>query len=466
MYVIYTSGSTGKPKGVQVEHRSMVNVVRWHQRTYRVTASDRASQVIGPSFDPVGLEVWPFLLAGSSLHIVDERTRVNPPALLQWLTRQRITVCLLPTPVAELALRDGAGSTSSWPRRLRVLYTGGDKLHIPPALLNVEDPDKLDVATPFRFDNHYGPSEATIISTFFPVSMGDQATKTRSSLASTASTSLSSLSSSSASALPETVLDLREKLQRAALPPIGRPVDNYKMFVLDTNHEPVPIGVPGELFVGGVGLARGYLHRPQLTKTRFLTTPDAVRRQYFRLEKDSGRSSGKGDERSIQPAQSSAAASMPPKIYRTGDLVRYLEDGQIEFLGRVDTQVKIRGLRIELGEIEAALAASALVRECIVIVREDVPGQKRIVAYVVLAAAGNRVDGDDKAQSVLRSLLKQSLPDYMVPTTWLFLSALPLTPNGKVDRRALPIPTADSESRLKDYVAPSTPSEIVVAQEK
>jgi thioester reductase-like protein/acyl carrier protein len=145
-----------------------------------------------------------------------------------------------------------------------------------------------------------------------------------------------------------------------------------------------------------------------------------------------------------------------------------LEDGQIEFLGRVDTQVKIRGLRIELGEIEASLAASALVRECIVIVREDVPGQKRIVAYVVLASQSSDGDDDseanDKAQSVLRSLLKQSLPDYMVPTTWMFLSELPLTPNGKVDRRALPKPTADSESRLRDYVEPSTSSEIVVAQ--
>ena len=143
-------------------------------------------------------------------------------------------------------------------------------------------------------------------------------------------------------------------LQRAALPPIGRPVDNYKMFVLDANYEPVPIGVPGELFVGGVGLARGYLHRPRLTKTRFLSTPDAVRRQYSRLEKIVEYASTLGGERSTARVESSSAAAMPPRIYRTGDQVRYLEDGQIEFLGRVDTQVKIRGLRIELGEIAGA----------------------------------------------------------------------------------------------------------------
>jgi amino acid adenylation domain-containing protein len=433
MYIIYTSGSTGKPKGVQIEHRSMVNVVRWHQRTYNITGEDRASQVIGPSFDPVGLEVWPFLLIGASLHIVDEPTRVNPPLLLSWINRQRITVCLLPTPVAELALRDGAAAAAvtdaanksksrGWPRRLRVLYTGGDKLHIPSALLDHQDPSS-PCRVPFRFDNHYGPSEACIISTFFNV-FSDACLNENNG---------------------RKMTDQREIAQRRSLPPIGRPIDNYKLFVMDKNQHLVPIGCIGELFIGGVGLSRGYLNRPQLTKERFIKTPDHLR-DYF----------GKKNSEYI-----------PSKLYRTGDLVRYLEDGMIEFMGRVDNQVKIRGLRIELGEIEAALAASDQVRDCIVVVREDKPGQKKIVAYVVLAKTKYKKEANidqKKAQGVLRSLLKKSLPDYMVPTIWMFLSALPLTANGKVDRRSLPEPTAANESRLKDFVAPNSHSEIVISE--
>ncbi len=387
MYIIYTSGSTGKPKGVQIEHRSMVNVVRWHQRTYEVSELDRASQVIGPSFDPVGLEVWPFLLAGASLHIVDEHVRVNPPELLRWLNRQRISVCLLPTPVAELAIHDGA-SSKKWPSRLRVLYTGGDKLHIPPCS-----------SMPFRFDNHYGPSEATVISTFYPVADPNG--------------------------------ERGGQVDASRAPPIGRPVDNYTIYILDKHQRIVPIGVPGELYIGGAGLARGYLRRPRLTKERFIDVPSHLR-----------------------------AFGIAGRLYKTGDLVRYSRDGQIEFIGRVDSQVKIRGLRIELGEIEATLSASSIVRECTVIVREDTPGKKRIVAYVV--PDEGKVRENSEYESLLRSVLKQTLPDYMVPTGWVFMSALPLTPNGKVDRRALPEP--EEMSRKQDYVPPSTASEVVVAK--
>ena len=289
MYCIYTSGSTGKPKGVMIEHRSMVNVVRWHQRTYALTNRDRASQVIGPSFDPVGLEVWPFLLIGASLHIVDEPTRVNPPKLLKWLTRQRITVCLLPTPVAELALRDGAAS-ERWPRRLRVLYTGGDKLHIPSALMNETGNQVQNI--PFHFDNHYGPSEATIISTFYPVCKG---TRNNSNNSNNLNNSNNPNNSNNA---PQ--IDIREQKQRAALPPIGRPVDNYKLFVLNKTLQMVPVGVPGELYIGGIGLSRGYLYRPQLTKERFIAFPESL----------------------LLSCGVQNVKKFPSKLYKTGDLVR------------------------------------------------------------------------------------------------------------------------------------------------
>jgi amino acid adenylation domain-containing protein/thioester reductase-like protein len=413
MYVIYTSGSTGKPKGVQIEHRSFVNVVQWHQRTYSVTNSDRASQIIGPSFDPVGLEVYPILLAGGSLHICDEATRVDPPKLLQWLLRLKITICLLSTPVAELALKvkkqdqDQELAQGKWPRsRLRVLYTGGDKL-----TLDGINRSKI----PFRFDNHYGPSEATIISSYYPVCLGAKtSTKT-------------------------TELDTDTREKRSTLPPIGLPIDNYQLLVLDSALNVVPIGVAGELYIGGKGLARGYLHRPALTKERFISTPESLRR---RVSLD-------------------VVEYLPTKMYKSGDLVRRLEDGNIEFLGRVDQQIKIRGLRIELGEIEAAILSSS-VNDCCVIVREDIVGSKKITAYVVLKAQSNEMTTTHAdPQSQLRSVLKKTLPDYMVPTQWMFMDALPLTPNGKIDRRALPQPTP--ESQTSDYVEPQGHTEIVVA---
>ena len=208
VYVIYTSGSTGKPKGVLVEHRGLVNVSFWHRREYGVTAGDAASQLVAPAFDPVQLELWPFLTAGASLHIGPEEVRGSPEALRAWLDAERITVSLLPTPVAEAFLRHCAGAggrARRWPRRLRVLYTGGDKLHPPPT----------GVTLPFRLDNHYGPSECTIISTFHTVECN------------------------------------------GISPPIGRPVDNAQLFVLDKRLRPVPLGVSGELCVSGAQLARG-----------------------------------------------------------------------------------------------------------------------------------------------------------------------------------------------------------------
>jgi amino acid adenylation domain-containing protein len=294
-YVIYTSGSTGTPKGVVVTHGNLMNLVRWHQRVYQVSAADRATQVAGLAFDASVWEVWPYLTAGASIHIADEETRLSPQKLIAWLDTNRITISFLPTPLAEAVLAE------QWPREvcLRTLLTGGDRLrHAPRSGL------------PFQLANNYGPTENTVVTTWTFVN---------------------------------------EK--SVTPPPIGRPVDNARVYVLDAELRLAPIGVFGELCVGGENLARGYLNRPDLTAERFIPDPFAV-----------------------EPGE---------RLYRTGDRVRVLRDGQIEFLGRVDAQVKVRGFRIELGEIEATLAEHEEIREAVVVAREDSAGEKRLVAYVV-----------------------------------------------------------------------------------
>ena len=280
-YVIYTSGSTGQPKGVAITHGSLMNLVRWHQRVYQVTAADRATQVAGLAFDASVWEVWPYLTAGASIHIAEEETRLSPQKLIEWLDAKRITISFLPTPLAEAVLDE------PWPQEvcLRTLLTGGDRLRQAPR-----------GGLPFQLANNYGPTENTVVTTWTFIS---------------------------------------EKSH--APPPIGRPVDNATVYVLDQELRLAPIGVTGELFTGGENLARGYLNRPELTAERFIPNPF-----------------------SVEPGE---------RLYRTGDRVRLLGDGQIEFLGRVDEQVKVRGFRIELGEIEATLAALDEIREAVVVAR-------------------------------------------------------------------------------------------------
>ena len=345
-YVIYTSGSTGTPKGVEIEHQGVVNLIRWHQEQYQVRPEDRATQLASLSFDASVWELWPYLTAGASVHIPDEPIRMNPDKLVQWMAEQRITITFLPTPLAE-AIMDGP-----WPEgtALRALLTGGDRLHRAPR-------ENL----PFQLVNHYGPTENSVVST---------------------------------AAVIQPARDAGEA------PPIGRPIANTRLYILDQRLRLVPVGVPGELYVAGAGLARGYLNRPELTADRFIANP--FRDAPFR------------------------------RMYRTGDLVRYREDGNVEFLGRIDQQVKLRGYRIELGEIEAALSAQSAVREAVVVAHED--GETRLVAYVV--AERNHAPSAEE----LRSCLQETLPGHMVPSTFVFLDQLPLTPNGKVDRKALPAP--------------------------
>jgi amino acid adenylation domain-containing protein/non-ribosomal peptide synthase protein (TIGR01720 family) len=370
-YVIYTSGSTGKPKGVQIEHQGLLNLVFWHQRAFSLSPADRATQIAGPAFDAAVWELWPYLTAGASIYIANEETRISPVPLRDWLIASAITITFLPTPLAESVL------SLDWPSNiaLRTLLTGGDKLH------NYPSP-----SLPFKLVNNYGPTENTVVTTSGGISS-------------------------------------RELIDRT--PTIGRPIANTQVYLLDKNLQPVPIGIPGEIYVGGAGLARGYLNHPDLTALAFISNPF-----------------------SNTPSR---------RLYKTGDLARYLPEGNIEFLGRLDDQVKIRGFRIELGEIEAVLGQHPAVAETVVVVREDIPGNKRLVAYLVTK------ESLAPSMQELHRFLKQQLPEYMVPSAFVLLDALPLTANGKVDRLALPAPDTTRPELAGTYVAPQSSVEELLA---
>jgi amino acid adenylation domain-containing protein len=370
-YVIYTSGSTGRPKGVQITHDGLLNLVYWHQRAFEVSAADRATQLTSPAFDATGWELWPYLTSGASVYLLDEESRVAPAQCRDWLVSHRITVTFLPTALAEGVV------ALPWPQAtaLRYLLTGADTLHHYPS-----------PALPFAFINNYGPTEATVVTTSGRVSPAEQP---------------------------------------ALSPPIGRPIANTQVYILDEHLARAPLGEPGELYIGGNGLARGYLNRPDLTAEKFIRHPF-----------------------SADPAA---------RLYRTGDMARFLPDGQIAFLGRIDQQIKIRGYRIEPAEIVAALNEQPAIQTSLVIAREDTPGEKRLVAYIVLAS------GAEVTARSLREALATRLPDYMLPSACVVLEALPLTPNGKVDRASLPLP--DASNMLHDEIvsAPLTPVQERVA---
>ncbi len=370
-YVIYTSGSTGQPKGVQVEHRGLLNLVYWHQRAFAVTPSDRATQLAGIAFDASAWELWPYLAAGASVYLVKPELLGSPVDLQNWLIANAITIAFLPTPLAaEFLSLDWHEGTS-----LRAILTGGDKLHSYPS-----------ASLPFELVNNYGPTENTVVTTSGRIahSRGD-----------------------------------------SVAPAIGRPISNVQVYILDAHLQPVPIGIPGELHIGGAGLARGYLNRPELTKEKFIPNPFSDDPQ--------------------------------ARLYKSGDLVRYLADGNIEYVGRIDNQVKIRGFRIELGEIEAALSQHPGVLKAVAIAREDIPGGKCIVAYLVCNSEQTPTVND------LRQFLKQKLPEYMMPSAFVFLESLPLTPNGKIDRRALPVPDFSQQLEAQ-CVAPKNPIEQTLVQ--
>ena len=373
-YVIYTSGSTGRPKGVEIEQRGLLNLLGWHQEYYEVGAGDRASQLASQAFDASVWEIWPYLTAGASLYIVDEETRASATQLLSWLSKEQITLSFMPTPLAEAVLAEELPAGL----RLRALLTGGDRLH-----------RGGWSGLPFRLVNHYGPTESTVVATCGEMSA-----------------------------------------EQEGAPPIGRPIANTEVYILDGQQQLVPIGVVGELYIGGAGLARGYRQRPELTAEKFVRHP-------FR-------------------------AAAGARLYRTGDLGRYLANGEIEYVGRIDQQVKVRGFRIELGEIENVISEHGGVREAVVEVKGE-QAERRLVAYVVKEAngAGPR-EGINAAQ--LREYLRKKLPEYMVPASFVITDQLPLTPNGKVDRRALSTLDGSVHDSEDLFVAPQTDLEQKIAE--
>ncbi|WP_141687596.1 non-ribosomal peptide synthetase, partial [Pseudomonas sp. 25 E 4] len=354
-YVIYTSGSTGQPKGVMVEHHSVENLVHWHCDAFDLNASGHTSSLAGFGFDAMAWEVWPALCVGATLHLPPAHVgNENIDELLTWWLAQPLDVSFLPTPVAEYAF-----SQPQQHPTLRVLLIGGDRLR------------QFTREQRFAVINNYGPTEGTVVATSGRVHAGQ------------------------------------------ALH-IGRPVANATSYVLDAQLRPVPVGVVGELYVGGSGVARGYLNRADLTAERFLQDPFSAGR-----------------------------------LYRTGDLVRWLPDGNLEYLGRNDDQVKVRGVRVELGEIESRLATLDGIREAVVLVREG-----RLLAWFTEQRALD-IEG-------LRAHLQAQLPEALVPVAYMRLDALPLTANGKLDRKALPEP--DQSALLSHaYEAPQGEVETTLA---
>jgi amino acid adenylation domain-containing protein len=354
-YIIYTSGSTGVPKGVEITHASLSNLVAWHQRTFRITPADRASQVAGLGFDAAVWELWPYLTAGASVHFADEISRRSPQAMREFLLDRDINIGFVPTVMAEELMR------LDWPRNasLRTLLTGADTLHRHP-----------DPSLPFTLINNYGPTECTVVA-------------------------------SSGIVPTETNTD--------RMPSIGRPIANTEIYILDENLQPVEPGEAGELCIGGLGLARGYRNLPELTARKFVR---------LRL-----------------------AGPLAERVFRTGDRARYLANGDLEFLGRMDDQIKIRGFRIEPDGIVACLDRHPEVRNSAVIARDDMGAERVLVAYVAVAA-GSTVTGTE-----LREFLSVSLPEYMIPSAFVRMSALPTTTNGKCDKAALPTPVASNMLR-------------------
>jgi amino acid adenylation domain-containing protein len=347
-YCIYTSGSTGKPKGVQVTTQAVLNLIGSWNADHATRPTERTSLWTSLGFD---VSIWEWMLpicSGAGLAIPTDQVRLDPFQFLRWTGEVGVTTAYLPPHIARL-LPDLIGKCVSVPSRV---------------LLGVEPLNERSLAAALGETtvlNGYGPTEATVYA--------------------------------SAYAGPLQPLDRNI--------PIGRPIANTQIYLLDGDLNPVPAGVAGEIHIAGAGLARGYLNRPELTAEKFIANPYG------------------------EPGS---------RMYRTGDLGRYLSDGNIEFLGRIDHQVKIRGFRIELGEIENALLGHPQVREAVVLAREDDLGDKRLVAYVVGKAAAQP---PSLTVSELRSHLGQTLPEYMVPSGWVFLDALPLNPNGKIDRKAL-----------------------------
>ncbi|WP_363797073.1 amino acid adenylation domain-containing protein [Lysobacter firmicutimachus] len=368
-YVIYTSGSTGEPKGVAMPHRGLVNLLAWQREQLPEPA--RTLQFAALGFDVAFQEIFSTLGSGGTLVLLHEELRQDLPALAEWVAQESIERLFLPYIALNRLSELWAQRTEPLPM-LQDLITAGEQLRITPAIrrLFARQPQA-------RLHNHYGPTESHVVTA-------------------------------------HTLSGPAEHWED--LPPIGKPIGNSRVYLLDAHARPVPVGVAGELYLGGMQIARGYLQRAELSAQRFLADPFDRR--------------GGG------------------RMYKTGDLGRWREDGSIEYLGRNDFQVKVRGYRIELGEIEARLIGMGGVREAVVLARDERAGETQLVAYLIAEPAAAK---PDPAQ--LRAQLSQGLPDYMLPTAYVTLDAWPLTPNGKLDRKALPAPDSEDYGR-RAYVEP------------
>lgn len=380
-YVIYTSGSTGRAKGVAMIHSSLFNLIFWHLHQDVADSNPARTLQFAPiSFDVSFQEIFSTWGSGGTLVLLSEEMRRDAVAFLRFLEEEAVEKLFLPF-VALQQLAELADSFGSVPKSLREFISSGEQLRITPHITSLFT--KLIGST---LHNHYGPSENHLVTNF------------------TLSGSVSNW---------------------PTLPPIGHPIANNQIYLLDQYLKSVPIGVPGELYIGGASLARGYFNRPELTAEKFIPNPF-----------------------SHKPGT---------RLYKTGDLACYLADGNIKFLGRLDDQLKIRGFRIELGEVEATLNQHPAVRKTVVINREDMSGNKYLVAYVVpdrgLAPKINE----------LRNFLEQKLPNYMIPSSFILLESLPLTLSGKVDRHRLPQPDRSHPNLEEDFVAPRTHTEEILA---
>ncbi|MBW4681719.1 MAG: amino acid adenylation domain-containing protein [Microcoleus vaginatus WJT46-NPBG5] len=388
-YVIYTSGSTGKPKGVAVCHKAVLRTFL-NTNYIKLESADKIAQVSNTSFDAAAFEIWGTLLHGAELVIINRNVILSPQDFAEQLRSDNISVLFLTTAL----LNQMASAVPQAFNGLKYLLFGGE----------ITDPNSvrevLKKGAPKQLIHLYGPTENTTFSSFYCI--GD---------------------------IPESATSI----------PIGRPVTDTQIYVLDQQLQPAPIGVAGELYISGDRLARGYLNRPDLTAERFIPNP-------FREEGNQGKIS------SLNPSS---------RLYKTGDLARYLPDGNIGFIGRIDEQVKIRGFRIELGEIEATLSQHPAIKQIVAIAVEDISANKRIVAYIVPANL-SLISDSSSLISTLRQFLSEKLPEYMVPSAFVVLESLPLTPNGKIDRRRLPVIDI-AQNINENYVAPNTAVEEMLA---
>ncbi len=377
-YVIYTSGSTGQPKGVMIQHQSLVSFTETIKGEYGITNKERILQFASISFDVAAEEIYPCLTSGATLVLRTDEMLASVPAFLQKCQDGNLTILNIPTAYWQQWMAELANTDLVIPDSLRLVIIGGEQAHSEKVAIWQQKIDGLQLI------NAYGPTETTVTATIYKIPVNPSQTV-----------------------------------------PIGRAIANVKTYVLDQHLQLVPVGVTGELYIGGVNLARGYLNRSDLTEEKFILNP-------FDQSKES-------------------------RLYKTGDLVRYLPDGNIEFLGRIDDQVKIRGFRIEIGEIEAVLTQHPQVQQTAVIVREDQPSNKRLVAYVVPKQ-------EQVTTNELRRFLKEKLADFMVPSAFVNLEKLPLTPNGKIDRHALPAPDTSSLTPETNFLPPRNSVELQLTQ--